>query len=291
MKNEFVKKTFGVSLVICLMLVLLPAAAFAWDWATHAYIEEHFYKMQGQADEGVLQNRIYGATALDLFNNNFTLPYFAFFTYLHDRTHDNFLKAWENAATGSERAFAYGFVGHNNTWGMDSTAHISGVTYGRGEGYVIAKAHELAVMLKPGLESQLGPLPDDVLVNICHYFVEAGVEFLVRDLDPSIGNKLIAAAFYRSDEVPALLSRTYAADFAALAGSPENAAQIITTAESKFRLAYGLRVGPTQDNARPDCRLACQNRGKLSRTSGRVGSSTHPGRQTGDRSSHDSLCA
>ena len=86
--------------------------------------------------------------------------------------------------------------------------------------------HELAAMLKPALESQLGrTLPDDVLVNICHYFVESGVDLLVRGLDPSIGNKLIAAAFHRSDEVPALLSRAYASDFSALAGSPENAAQ------------------------------------------------------------------
>ncbi len=251
MKNKVVKINFGVSLVICLMLVLLPAAAFAWDWATHAYIEEHFYKMQGQADDGVLSNRIYGATAMDLFNNDFTMPYYAFFAYLHDKTQDNFLKAWENAATGAEQAFAYGFVGHNNTWGMDSTAHFSGVTYGRGEGYVIAKARELALMLKPALEAQLGrTLPDDVLVNICHYFVESGVDFLVRDLDPAIGNKLMAAAFHRSDEVPALLSRSYAADFSALAGSPENAAQIIETAESKFRatlMGYGWAL--TQDNA------------------------------------------
>jgi len=245
------KKLTVMCITLLFSVFLLAQAAFSWDWATHAYIEEHFYKMQGQADEGVLQNRIYGATAFDLFNDNFTLPYFAFFTYLHDTTHDNFLKPWENAVTGSERAFAYGFVGHNNTWGMDSTAHISGVTFGRGEGYVIAKARELAVMLKPALESQLGrTLPDDVLVNICHYFVESGVDFLVRGLDPSIGNKLMAAAFHRSDEVPALLVRAYAADFSALAGSPENAAQIIATAESKFRatlMGYGWAL--TQDDA------------------------------------------
>ena len=148
MKNTVMKKSFALLWVLCLMLVLLPAAAFAWDWAAHAYIEEHFYKEQGQVDNEVLYNRIYGAAALDLFNNNFTMPYFAFFTYLHDRTQDNFLNVWENAVTRDERAFAYGFVGHNNTWGMDSTAHISGVTYGRGEGYVIAKAHELAAVLK-----------------------------------------------------------------------------------------------------------------------------------------------
>ncbi len=234
------------------MPVLLPSAAFSWDWATHAYIEEHFYQAQGQAaDDEVLNNRIYGAAALDLFNDNFTMPYFAFFTYLHDRTQDNFLKTWENAVTGSERAFAYGFVGHNNTWGMDSTAHISGVTYGRGEGYVIAKAHELALMLKPALEAQLGrTLPDDVLVNICHYFVETGVDLLVRGLDPSIGEKLMAAAYHRSDEVAALLVRSYAADFSGLAGSAENAAQTITTAESKFRatlMGYGWAL--TQNNA------------------------------------------
>ena len=251
MKNQATKKILLVFCAACLMLATAPGAALSWDPATHVYIEEHLYKKQGQTDGAVLYNRIYGANAIDIFNNNFTSPYLEFAAYLHDTTRDNFLKAWEKAASREEKAFAYGLVGHNNTWGMDSTAHISGFTYGRGEGYVIAKARVLAAMLGPEIEAQLGrDLPDDVLLNVCHYLVESGVDFLVRSLDPTIGNKLMAAAYYRSGQVPALLINAYAADFSGLAGGAENAAQIIATAEGAFRVSmmgYGWAL--TQDNA------------------------------------------
>jgi hypothetical protein len=250
MKNQATKKMLMVSCAFCMIFVMGAGVALSWDAATHAYIEEHLYKKQGQTDSVVLYNRIYGANAIDIFNNNFTSPYLEFAAYLHDTTRDNFLKVWEEAASREEKAFAYGFVGHNNTWGMDSTAHVSGVTYGRGEGYVIAKARVLAAMLGPEIEAQLGDLPDDVLLNVCHYLVESGVDFLVRSLDPTIGNKLMAAAYYRSEQVPALLINAYAADFSDLAGSPENAAQIIATAEGGFRvtmIGYGWAL--TKDNA------------------------------------------
>lgn len=251
MNKKAMKRVFVMFGVLCLMLALVPAAALPWDAATHAYIEEHLYKKRGQTDTAVLNNRIYGANAMDIFNNNFTSPYLEFAAYLHDPSQNNFLKVWEEAVSKEERAFAYGFVGHNNTWGMDSTAHISGITYGRGEGYVIAKALVLAAMIGPVVEAQLGvDLPDDVLVNLCHYLVESGVDFLVRGLDPSIGNKLMAAASSRSEKVSALLVKAYAADFSALVGGPENAALFILNAEGMFRasmISYGFAL--TQDNA------------------------------------------
>ncbi|MGE5172786.1 MAG: hypothetical protein ACM3MD_03045 [Betaproteobacteria bacterium] len=254
MKISIKKKVFTTLCIASLALILVPSTALPWDIATHTYIEEHLFKQQGLTDSAVLYNRIYGSMTIDIFNSNFTSPFLEFATYLHDPTQNNFLKVWEKAGAGAEaeKAFAYGFVGHNNTWGMDSTAHISGVTYGRGEGYVIAKARILAAVLKPMLESpEVGlSLPDDVLVGICHYLVESGVDLLVRSLDPSIGNKLMAAAFYRSDEIPGLLVKAYAPDFSALAGSSQNVAQIILAAEGMFRastMGYGWAL--TQDNA------------------------------------------
>lgn len=253
MRGNVTKRVFVMLWILCLTLALVPTLALSWDAATHAYIEEHFYKKQGQTDSTILYNRIYGANVLDIFNNNFTSPYLEFAAYLHDTSQDNFLKIWEIAESKNEKAFAYGFVGHNNTWGMDSTAHISGITFGRGEGYVIAKARVLAVMLGPTLQAQLGlDLPYDVLVNLCHYLVESGVDFLVRDMDPSIGNKLKDAAYLRSDEVPALLVSAYAADFSTLAGSRENAVQIILTAEGNFRVSimgYGWALSQEKDKA------------------------------------------
>jgi len=250
MHKGIVKKIVMGSCVFCLLVVLVPGAALSWDLAAHAFIEQHLYKKQGQTDIAVLQNRIYGAGALDLFNSTFTSPSVEFAAYLHATTADNSLKAWEMAASREEKAFAYGFAGHNNAWGMDSTAHISGVTSGRGTGYVIAKAQVLAVMIKPVLDEAGLNLPDAVLVDVCHYLVESGVDLLVRSLDPTIGSKLMAAAYFRSDQAPALLINAYASDFSALAGSPENAAQIIATAEGTFRakmMGYGWAL--TQDNA------------------------------------------
>jgi hypothetical protein len=236
---------------LVLALTLTATAALAWNAATHAYIEEHFYKKQGQVEIADLYNRIYGANAVDIFTDNFTSPYLEFSTFLHDTSQENFLQVWQLAASRDEKAFAYGFVGHNNTWGMDSTAHNSGITYGRGQGYIIAKARVLAAMIKPVLESQLGQtLPDNVMVDICHYLVESGVDFLVRAKDPAIGNKLIIAALCRSDAVPTLLINAYKDDFSVLAGGPDKAAQIIAAAEGNFRfsmMSYGWAL--TQDNA------------------------------------------
>jgi hypothetical protein len=242
----------SIVMAVIAVFMLMPERADSWDPATHAFIEEHLYKEQGQLDAGLLNNRIYGANAMDLFNNKFSSPYIEFAAYMHDTTQENFLKAWEIAVTRTEKAFAYGFVGHNNSWGMDSTAHISGITFGRGQGYVIAKAQMLAAVLKPVLEAQLGQsLSDEVVVNICHYLVESGVDFLVRGIDPTIGNKLMVAALNRSPEVPVLLIKAYKADLAAIAGISEAAAALeIATAEGTEQSSiyiYGFAL--TQDNA------------------------------------------
>ncbi len=249
--RTIISTKFILGLVLA-ALVLAPAAAFSWEAATHAYIEANLYKRQGLTDETMLSNRIYGANTIDLFNFDFQPLPQTFVTYLHDPGQENFLKVWNSAGNETERAFAYGFVGHNNTWGMDSTAHISGISFGRGEGYVIAKARLLAGMLKPVLESpDVGlVLPDDVLLKICHQFVESGVDLLVKSLDPTVGSRLIAASYYRSDQVPSILVNAYAGDLGALAGSSEKAADMIVKAEGALRMrlmGYGWAL--TQDNA------------------------------------------
>lgn len=251
MKNRMMRKLLVVLWMTGLVLILTAGASFAWEAATHAYIEEHLYKKAGQADEYVLYNRIYGANALDIFNNNFTSPFLEFAAYFHSTAQENFLQAWQLAASREEKAFAYGFVSHNNKWGMDSTAHISGKTYGKRTGYVIAKAQVLAAMLRSSLPEPLNGLPEETLVNLCHYLVESGVDFLVKAKDPEIGNKLFAAALNRSDEVTTLLVNAYQDDFAVLAGITETeAAGKIEDAETNFQIsmmAYGWAL--TQPNA------------------------------------------
>ena len=251
MEKAMTKKILVACWMAGLMLILTVGAAFAWEAATHAYIEEHLYKQKGQADEYVMLNRIYGANAIDIFNNNFTSPYLDFAAYFHSTSQEYFLEAWQIAETKEEKAFAYGFVSHNNKWGMDSTAHISGKTYGKRTGYIIAKAQVLAAMLGPSLPAPLNNLPNEILVNLCHYLVESGVDFLVLEKDPAIGSKLFDAALSRSGEVPTLLVNAYQDDFADLGGITETAAAgIITTAETEFRTSmmnYGWAL--TQPNA------------------------------------------
>jgi hypothetical protein len=254
MKRHTARRLILFCSIMLLGVAIVASTAHAWDPATHAYMEERMFKKQGLSDEAILSNRIYGSYMIDIFNNYFTEPYVQFSDYLHDPGQQNFMKLWDLAKqleTGPLRAFAYGFVSHNNTWGMDSTAHISGITYGRGTGYVHVKAQELSGLIGPTFQ-QLGlVLSDDVLHDVCHYLVEAGVDFLVRSLDPSIGNKIMAAAYFRSDEIPGMLVTAYRDDLSALSGlSGDVVAQMITESENakrQYLMGYGWAM--SQENA------------------------------------------
>ena len=246
MKKTMMKKIFALW-IAGLAVILMVGPAFAWEAGTHAYIEQLIHKKMGHVDSSIMNNRIYGANALDIFNNKFTSPYLECAGIFHDTSdHEYFLQAWQIASTSAEKAFAYGFVSHNNKWGMDSTAHISGITYGRGTGYVIAKAQVLAGWLGPFLETNLGlTLPYETLVNLCHYLVESGVDFLVRQKDPLIGSKLMAAASYRSNEAPALLVNAYKGTFVSLGIFPNEAAAAAFIAQTEaeyqnYLFIYGL---------------------------------------------------
>lgn len=254
MKRLYKFRSVSIICIVMLVVGLLSPAAHAWDPATHAYIESRLYKKQGLSDDAILYNRIYGSYMIDLFNNNFSPTYVSFANYLHDPAQDNFMKLWNLAhplESGPEKAFAYGFVSHNNSWGMDSTAHIYGRTFGRDSGYVWAKAEILAAILGPSLSDMGLPLPYDILRDISHYLVEAGVDFLVRGLDPSIGNKIFTAAYTRSSGIPDTLVSAYKTDLSALSGlPPDTIAEMIRQSETEkqmYLMGYGWAL--TQENA------------------------------------------
>lgn len=46
-------------------------------------------------------------------------------------THYDIMKVWEAAQSKPGKALAFGFVSHNEVWGVDSTAHRSGITFGQ----------------------------------------------------------------------------------------------------------------------------------------------------------------
>ncbi len=215
-----------------LSLIFLSSTAFAWGSATHAYIDDQLMKKKGLRN----LNEMYGAMSPDIFNSLFDVP---FEKDLYMQTHYQFSKVWDQAKSGTAKALAYGFVSNNDLWGADSTAHHAGMTYGLTEGYVSAKAKELAAMAP--LPANLG-IPPDVALDLYHNFVESGVDLLVKRLDPAIGDKMIDSAVHRSREFPYLLVRAYSADLAPYFGSTGDAAKAIASAEREFRkstILYG----------------------------------------------------
>jgi hypothetical protein len=154
------------------------------------------------------------------------------------------MKVWYAARLASGKAFAYGFVSHNDVWGADCIAHCLLHTCPAGAGYVDAKAAILWKILKQRPDfSNLG-LSDAVGLAVCHNLVESGVDLLVkRTLDHMIGWKVTSSALLRSPDFPLLLIKAYAGDFSGKTGmSYLDTAKLITSAEMEFRkttILYG----------------------------------------------------
>jgi hypothetical protein len=226
------KKSWTSLMALVLILGLSASQAWAWGSATHTYIDDRLNR-QGPGQKNL--GEIYGGVAPDLFNYLFA-PYQP---YLYGMTHDDFLKVWGVAGPGKssvKRALAYGFVSHNDLWGADVTAHHNGLTFDQGQGYVIAKAQAMKPYLTSALASMGVSLPDAVALDLCHNFVEYGVDVLVKNLDAQVGAKMAGAAFKRNTTFPALLVQAYGDDVATALGiSSEDAAQLILAAEQSFR--------------------------------------------------------
>ena len=226
------KKSWTILTALVLILGLGASQAWAWGSATHTYIDDRLNR-QGLGQKNL--GEMYGGVAPDLFNYLFA-PYQP---YLYGQTHDDFLKVWEAAGPGRssvKRALAYGFVSHNDLWGADVTAHHNGLTFGQGQGYVIAKAQAMKPYLIATLASLGIALPDAVALDLSHNFVEYGVDVLVKNLDAQVGAKMADAALKRNPTFPALLVQAYGDDVAAhLSISSKDAAKLILTAEQSFR--------------------------------------------------------
>lgn len=186
-------RRFAVSLcALCAILAGAPAPARGWSAGTHVYAARHTDKKAGQVDANELCNRAFGANAVDLFNRDFTPAGQLLAGVLHDRGLLVPLLPYGGARTDAEVAFAYGFATHNDTWGTDSVAHYAGITFGRDQGYVIAKAATLAPELRALIGDEL-PFRDDQLLLVAHILVEYGVDFLLASVDPSVGPALVAS--------------------------------------------------------------------------------------------------
>ncbi len=216
-------------------IFLFSQAAFSWGWAVHAYIDEQF-ETKWQIRN---VNLLYGSLVPDIFNYQFDAPAL----YMHEQTHYDFMKLWEAARSTPGKALAFGFVSHNEQWGVDYTAHKSGITFGEAEGYVVAKAYILNGYLAPILASYGLNLPEPVALQVCHELVEFGVDILMTHVDPTVGARITAAAMPPNPNFPMLLEKAYAEEFAASFGvSNVEARKYFATSEMQFRqfmILYG----------------------------------------------------
>jgi len=94
MKKKVTKKAFTLGL-ICFLFVMIPAAAFSWSQATHAYISDRLGARVGYDN----MNEMWGSVAPDLFIFIFDPAVCP--TWITDQTHgtysETFMKLW-NAA-------------------------------------------------------------------------------------------------------------------------------------------------------------------------------------------------
>jgi hypothetical protein len=253
MKRKLTKKAFMTFGLICLLLVMMPAAAFSWGDATHVYISD---KLKARFGYNHI-NEMWGSVGPDIFNFIFEEDLCP--DWLAYSTHESsFMKVWNAASTTSEKALAYGFVTHNEAWGADYTAHISNQTLGGGEGYINVKAMILLITpLDPtqpydpnfnptfaDIFAAIGATPEQQLL-IAHVVAEYAIDIMLRnEVDRFIGRKLILAARYRSPKFPALLVDAFAEDYATNCPGIDlpTAAYIITSAEAEYRrnmISYG----------------------------------------------------
>jgi hypothetical protein len=156
------------------------------------------------------------------------------------------MRVWDVAKSKPGQALAFGFVSHNEAWGIDSTAHRNGLTFGQmgtipehpnEGGYVVAKAYILMGILKQIQQFAVLQLPDPVVLTVAHELVERGVDLLIKKhLDPTIGAKMAAAALPPNPNFPLLMEKAYARDLASTFGkSNTEALKFLTSSERQFR--------------------------------------------------------
>ena len=227
---------------VLVMLWSVPVPLYGWGSATHAYIAREAGDKQGATS----LDEIYGALLPDAFNIMFGDSYQG---QLWMQTHYEFMKLVEKAESTDDKAVAYGFASHNEQWGADKTAHVSSIG-DPNDGYVTGKRDELAAILEPQVKlfllfsgvANANTVVKEVLPSVADSAIETAIDLLVcENEDPDMGERLVLAARTRGWSAPILLSKAYAADFAAAVGTTEAvAAPLIIAAESEFRYQIEL---------------------------------------------------
>lgn len=227
---------------ICLsfLMILVPVRAYTWGAVTHAYFAKELGKKYWELN---FHEVVYGATLPDMFNLKFGSDYKDSLWY---QTHYEFMKVVSKANGSRQKAFAFGFVSHNNDWGVDYTAHLDGRTT-PGIGYVIKKIDDLKPELIPTVkdilvgagisEAMAQPLAEVFTPGLAENFIETAVDLLIkRNEDPEIGTAMLLSAQFDDFEIDSLLVEAYSRDFAEQFDlSITEASEIISGAEQEFR--------------------------------------------------------
>jgi hypothetical protein len=149
---------------------------------------------------------------------------------------------WKKAKYwGYQKNLAYGYVAHNDVWGMDYTAHWEAQSIPTPPdfpadlppGYVIIKAYQLNEFLKNIPAYAALNLPDELAIEVCHNLVEAAGDILILREDKSIGKKVLIASLLRSPDFPNLLVRAIGQEYK----------DLILTAEKEFRKIAAMLGG------------------------------------------------
>jgi len=237
------KKFLPLVLLGLVFLLFSTSMVFSWGSATHAYIADHIGKFLPLMNA----NEMYGIMAPDIFNYVFTLnsdQMAAIQYYTHGKPgREGFMKVWREASWwGYQRNLAYGYVAHNDVWGIDYTAHWASRTLNPAEGYVITKARELLAFSIPingsnvpfsYILSQAGLSDLSAQLELAHNLVETAGDIILAQADRLIGEKMIGAALARSNDFPDLLVRAMGTGWR----------DMIYAAEKEFRKSMVLYGG------------------------------------------------
>lgn len=242
--------------MVVISVVLSAQAAFPWGWAVHTYIDDQYSTKWNLRNA----NQLYGGLAPDMFNFRYDHPDYRQFMFY--QTHNNFMKVWNEAESVPGKALAFGFVSHNEVWGVDHSAHRSGLTLGQygtipghpdQGGYVIYKMYILKAILEQVPQFNALGLPEELKQTVAHEFIERGVDILMTSIDPAIGAKMAAAAMPPNPNFPMIMEKAYAADMASAFGiSYEDAALFLAESELQYRqmlVLYGQALQQDTETA------------------------------------------
>lgn len=242
MRREMEMRARYGMLLVAALIAAVAAPAAAWGPGGHAVVLTGAAEARGVSapTEYLYLQAIYGAIAPDLaWQASGQLR-----VDLAAATHDEpgYREPWDRARAGvaAERAFALGWVSHNQAWGADYYAHLGNPFLGTwpaaGPGYVVERAGVVAARC-------------GVSEEVAHDYVEVAVDLLLDQQHPEwgLGELLQDAVASRDWRVPRLLARSYA-------DVPGANWLSIRTLEGTFRLGSSVYAGtlalPTgQDDA------------------------------------------